>query len=62
MDLKYPTIDKVLHKSLFRFDPYDFEPQIMVEKYIAPFHLGEYWIAYLSMEIVVYNYAFSEDH
>jgi hypothetical protein len=34
----------------------------MVEKYIAPTHLGEYWIAYLSMEIVVYNYAFFEDH
>jgi hypothetical protein len=34
----------------------------MAEKYIAPIHLGEYSIASLSMEIIICNYAFSEDH
>jgi hypothetical protein len=34
----------------------------MTKKYIAPTHLGEYSIASLFMEIIVYNYAFSKDH
>jgi len=34
----------------------------MVKKYTTPTHLGEYLIAYLSMEIVVWNHVFYEDH
>jgi hypothetical protein len=34
----------------------------VVEKYIAPIHLGEYLVAYFFMEIVVCNCAFFEDH
>jgi hypothetical protein len=34
----------------------------MVEKYITPTHLSEYLITFLSMDIVIYNYVFSEDH
>jgi hypothetical protein len=41
-------VDQVLQKSLLCFDPY-----VVVKKYIAPIHLGEYLIAYIFMEIVV---------
>jgi hypothetical protein len=55
-------VDQVLQKSLLCFDPYDLKPHIVVKKYTAPIHLGEYLIAYLFMEIVVCNYVFFEDH
>ncbi len=47
---------------MFHLDLYNCELQIMVEKYIAPTHLGEYSTAFLFVDIVVYNYASFKDH
>jgi hypothetical protein len=46
---------------LLHLDLFYFEPQIAVEKYIAPTHLGEYSIASFFVEIVVFKCAFSKD-
>jgi hypothetical protein len=42
-------------------DLLDYEPQIAAKKYIAPIHLVEWSTAFLFMEIIIYNYAFSKD-
>jgi len=57
MDLKC----LVLQKSLLYLDPCNFEPQITMEKYTTPIHLDEHLTTFLSMEIIVCNYAFFED-
>ncbi len=59
--LEIPTVDQVLQKSLLRLNLFDFEPQIVVEKYVAPTHLGKYLTTFLFMEVVIYNYAFFKD-
>ncbi len=41
MDLKFPLVDQVLLKSIFRLDLYDFEPPIVDKKYIASVHSDE---------------------
>jgi len=33
----------------------------VTEKYTAPIHLGEWSIAFISVEIIIYNCAFSKD-
>jgi hypothetical protein len=61
MGLRLPIVNQVLQKFLLHFDLFDFEPQIAVEMYATPIHLGKYSIASLSMEIVICNYAFFKD-
>ncbi len=46
-------VDQVLQKSLLHLDFYDFEPQIVVEKYTTSVHLDEYSTTSLFVEIVV---------
>ncbi len=41
LDLKFLVVDYVLQKSLLYFELFDFKPQIMIEKYATPTHLGE---------------------
>jgi hypothetical protein len=38
-----------------------FEPQIVVEKYVAFVHSDECTMTYISMDIIIWNYAFSEN-
>jgi hypothetical protein len=56
------VINQVLQKIMLHLDLYNCEPQIMVDKYIAPTHLGEYSIVFLYVEIVIYNCAFFKNH
>jgi hypothetical protein len=54
-------VDQVLQKSLFHLDLFNSKPQIVVEKYIAPTHLGEQSTTSLSVEIDFYDCAFFKD-
>ncbi len=49
LDMLFGSFDcDCTQKYLFCLDPCDSEPQIVVEKCIAPTHFGEYLIAFLS--------------
>jgi hypothetical protein len=56
------AVNQVPQKSLLHLNPFDSEPQIVIEKYIAPTYLGENLTTYLSMDFVICNRAFSKNH
>jgi hypothetical protein len=61
MKINVNWVDQVLQKSLLCLNLFDFESQIVVEKYVAPTHLGKYLITFLFVEVIIYNYAFFKD-